>query len=337
MLLPPYDTRTTLERLAKAHRAVRACAGGRARRQFPSGRIRRTAGRAKTSDFCSALQQGREWFWICGNHDPHLPASIGGTVCATLTIRGVTLRHEPSAAPAAREIAGHLHPVARIARRGARDPPPLLRHRRPPPGDAGLRRLTRAGSTCSTRRSGRCFCANALEAWMMGRADVYPVLGSLLAAGLRLNRGGRRPSRQAREHGDQDREHPVNKGMAEGEPVDYVLEAGLCSLRACSGSGSENPVAEQIDVGGIAADRNIHRQADGAPEQAAADKDDAVVDAPGTASASLSGGSPPSERSARRDRLLLSLPKSILVSPTPSVLSVSSDVIARVGRVDSAA
>ena len=48
------------------------------------------------------LQRGREWFWICGNHDPHLPASIGGTVCATLTIRGVTLRHEPSPAPSPR-------------------------------------------------------------------------------------------------------------------------------------------------------------------------------------------------------------------------------------------
>ncbi|HCL62940.1 MAG TPA: phosphoesterase, partial [Rhizobiales bacterium] len=37
----------------------------------------------------------------------------------TLTICGVTLRHEPSDNELSREIAGHLHPVARIARRGA--------------------------------------------------------------------------------------------------------------------------------------------------------------------------------------------------------------------------
>ncbi len=36
-------------------------------------------------------------------------------------------------------------------------------------------------------------------------------------------------------------------------------------------------VAEQIDVGGVAADRHVDRQADARPEQAAADKGDAVV------------------------------------------------------------
>ena len=54
---------------------------------------------AEDARHCSALQQGREWYWISGNHDPDLPASIGGTVCRTLTIGGVTLRHEPLARP----------------------------------------------------------------------------------------------------------------------------------------------------------------------------------------------------------------------------------------------
>jgi DNA ligase-associated metallophosphoesterase len=118
MLLPPYDTRTTLERLSKVIHAVdpaRVVALG------DSFHRSHSAERLDSEDlkFLLKLQQGREWYWICGNHDPHLPDCIGGAVCATLTIRGVTLRHEPSAAQPAREIAGHLHPVARIARRGA--------------------------------------------------------------------------------------------------------------------------------------------------------------------------------------------------------------------------
>ena len=111
------------------------------------------------------------------------PRSIGGTVCATLTIRGVTLRHEPSAAQPAREIAGHLHPVARIARRGA-----AIRrrcfatdgHRLVMPAFGAYA----GGLNVLDEAFGPLFLRQRLEAWMMGRADVYPVLGSLLLAGL---------------------------------------------------------------------------------------------------------------------------------------------------------
>ncbi len=178
MLLPPYDTRTTLERLAKVISVVdplRVVALG------DSFHCSHSAERLTSDDlrFLLKLQHGREWFWICGNHDPHLPRCIGGTVCATLTIRGVTLRHEPSPAQLGREIAGHLHPVARIARRGA-----AIRrrcfatdgHRLVMPAfgayAGGLNVLDEAFRPL--------FLRPRLEAWMMGRADVYPVLGSLL-------------------------------------------------------------------------------------------------------------------------------------------------------------
>src|SRR5688572_26988189 len=118
MLLPPYDTRATLERLSKVIQAVdpaRVVAlGDSFHRSHSAERLA-----AEDLSFLLKLQQGREWYWICGNHDPYLPDCIGGAVCATLSIRGVTLRHEPSTAQPSREIAGHLHPVARIARRGA--------------------------------------------------------------------------------------------------------------------------------------------------------------------------------------------------------------------------
>ena len=178
MLLPPYDTRTTLERLSKVIRAVdpsRVVALGDSFHRSHSAEHLA----AEDLKFLLKLQQGREWYWICGNHDPHLPASIGGTVCATLTICGITLRHEPSPAQSAREIAGHLHPVARISRRGA-----TIRRRCF--ATDGNRLVMPAfgayvgGLNVLDDAFGPLFLRHQLEAWMMGRADVYPVLGSLL-------------------------------------------------------------------------------------------------------------------------------------------------------------
>ena len=178
MLLPPYDTRTTLERLSKVIQAVdpaRVVAlGDSFHRSHSAERLA-----SEDLNFLLKLQQGREWYWICGNHDPHLPDCIGGTVCATLSIRGVTLRHEPSAAQPAREIAGHLHPVARIARRGA-----AIRrrcfatdgHRLVMPAFGAYA----GGLNVLDEAFGPLFLRPRLEAWMMGRADVYPVLGGLL-------------------------------------------------------------------------------------------------------------------------------------------------------------
>ena len=181
MLLPPYDTRTTLERL---HKVIRAVTPSRVVALGDSFHRADSADRLTADDraFLLKLQQGREWFWICGNHDPHLPTCIGGTVCTTLTICGVTLRHEPSENGLAREIAGHLHPVARIARRGS-----VIRRRCF--ATDGNRLIMPAfgayagGLNVLDEAFGSLFLRNQLEAWMMGRADVYPVLGSLLLPG----------------------------------------------------------------------------------------------------------------------------------------------------------
>jgi DNA ligase-associated metallophosphoesterase len=63
------------------------------------------------------LQRGRDWVWITGNHDPEPAEGIGGRFLATLPIGGLTFRHEPQEDGKA-EIAGHLHPIARVSRRG---------------------------------------------------------------------------------------------------------------------------------------------------------------------------------------------------------------------------
>jgi metallophosphoesterase superfamily enzyme len=126
----------------------------------------------------AALQQGRDWYWILGNHDPDLPESIGGFVCRSLMIGGITLCHQPSLSRAP-EIAGHLHPVARIARRGEgirRKCFATDGHRLVMPAfgayAGGLNVLDEAFSPL--------FHWHLMEAWLTGRTSVYRLEASLL-------------------------------------------------------------------------------------------------------------------------------------------------------------
>ncbi|MFN3889380.1 MAG: ligase-associated DNA damage response endonuclease PdeM [Beijerinckiaceae bacterium] len=112
VLLPPYDTAATLARLAAvvmrlSPRAVVAL--GDSFHDVRAGARMAEADRRALGD----LQRGRDFIWIAGNHDPELPAFAGGERCASLSLGPVTLRHEP-APGASGEIAGHLHPVARV-------------------------------------------------------------------------------------------------------------------------------------------------------------------------------------------------------------------------------
>jgi DNA ligase-associated metallophosphoesterase len=114
-LLPPYDTAATLARIARliAHYAPR-CVVALGDSFHDGGGPARLSRNDRAS--LSALQRGRDWSWITGNHDPEPAPDIGGAFEATLTIGGLTFRHLPTGA--AGEIAGHLHPVARVAHRG---------------------------------------------------------------------------------------------------------------------------------------------------------------------------------------------------------------------------
>jgi DNA ligase-associated metallophosphoesterase len=53
--------------------------------------------------------------WITGNHDPEPDGDLPGEAAEEVRLGGLILRHEPQPAPAPGEIAGHLHPCARIA------------------------------------------------------------------------------------------------------------------------------------------------------------------------------------------------------------------------------
>jgi uncharacterized protein len=117
VLLPPYDTATTLGWLARlveryAPRLVITLGDN-----FHDG-----GGPARMDDISraalKALQRGRDWVWIAGNHDPDPAKNIGGRFADMLALGALTFRHEPAPGLGEGEIAGHLHPLARVAQRG---------------------------------------------------------------------------------------------------------------------------------------------------------------------------------------------------------------------------
>jgi DNA ligase-associated metallophosphoesterase len=115
VLLPPYDTAATLGRLAAVisrhdPRMVIAL-GDSFHDRTAHERLSET-----DRDAIGALQARRDWIWIAGNHDPALPPDLGGVVASEVAIGPIMFRHEPTGA--AGEVAGHLHPKARVAARG---------------------------------------------------------------------------------------------------------------------------------------------------------------------------------------------------------------------------
>ena len=115
VLLPPYDTAATLDRLAAVvarHDPRMVIALG------DSFHDRRAHRRLSDIDrgTLTALQARRDWIWISGNHDPAIPSDLGGAVASEVAIGPIVFRHEPTGAIG--EIAGHLHPKARVATRG---------------------------------------------------------------------------------------------------------------------------------------------------------------------------------------------------------------------------
>lgn len=117
-LLPPYDTIATLNRLgalAARHAPRRIFFLGDA---FHDGYAGERIG-AEAVAFLAALGRGRDLVWIAGNHDPAPPAQLDGERIGEARLGGLILRHLPATRPEAGEIAGHLHPVARVATRAA--------------------------------------------------------------------------------------------------------------------------------------------------------------------------------------------------------------------------
>ncbi|MGE3143927.1 MAG: ligase-associated DNA damage response endonuclease PdeM [Hyphomonadaceae bacterium] len=116
-MLPPYDTRATLARLAETMRAMAPRRVVSLGDSFHDGDgPARLDGEDRAR--LAALIAAAEWIWIEGNHDGAAPASLGGAVREEIVIDGLILRHAPRVGALSGEIAGHLHPCAKVAARG---------------------------------------------------------------------------------------------------------------------------------------------------------------------------------------------------------------------------
>jgi DNA ligase-associated metallophosphoesterase len=115
VLLPPYDTAATLNRLAAViarHNPRMVIALGDSFHDHDAHE--RLSGTDRNA--LTALQARRDWIWISGNHDPSIPSGFGGIGATEVAIGRIAFRHEPTGAFG--EIAGHLHPKARVPTRG---------------------------------------------------------------------------------------------------------------------------------------------------------------------------------------------------------------------------
>lgn len=116
-LLPPYDTRATIDRL---HAAIEAydparviCVGDSFHDATGSERL---SGEDRAE--LAAMIHQRDWVWIAGNHDPIPPHGLGGAVADGLVDGPLTFRHEAAETGSPGEISGHYHPVARLRVKG---------------------------------------------------------------------------------------------------------------------------------------------------------------------------------------------------------------------------
>jgi DNA ligase-associated metallophosphoesterase len=180
-LIPPYDTVATLARLAEAvadyqPRTV-VSLGDSFHDGWGAERLP-----AAFRERLEALIAGRDWFWIAGNHDPDAPADLPGETVRELAFGSLILRHEPSGTYVEGEVAGHLHPCARIVQRGRSV------RRRCFAGD-GSRMIMPAfgaytGSLNVLDRAYRgLFRHETLMAYMLGADRVFAMPGSILRPG----------------------------------------------------------------------------------------------------------------------------------------------------------
>ncbi|WP_343057247.1 ligase-associated DNA damage response endonuclease PdeM [Chthonobacter rhizosphaerae] len=175
--LPPYDTRATLTALEAV---VRRLAPRRVVALGDSFHDRRAETRLLAGDLdrIRALTRAADWLWVTGNHDPEPPKGLGGTACDLVSIGPLVFRHEPTAGTDG-EVAGHLHPCARVGVRGR-----SLR-RRAFAAD-GSRCILPAfgaytgGLNVLDRAYHGLFDRTRLIAWMIGEERVYPVRGATL-------------------------------------------------------------------------------------------------------------------------------------------------------------
>ncbi len=112
-MLPPYDSRETLERIADAVKATGA------RRVITLGdNFHDDAGARRLDPYAlgmlESLIRALDWVWITGNHDEQMERSFGAHLTDEMELSGIVLRHEAQPGETRAEMSGHYHPKMRV-------------------------------------------------------------------------------------------------------------------------------------------------------------------------------------------------------------------------------
>jgi uncharacterized protein len=117
MLLPPWDTHATLERLTLLLRRYRPRIVVALGDSFHDRHgVQRLPSTEQTR--LSAMTDAYRFIWVQGNHDPSPPEGIGGEWVETLVTNSLLFRHVALEDAAPGEISGHYHPKATAPTRG---------------------------------------------------------------------------------------------------------------------------------------------------------------------------------------------------------------------------
>lgn len=112
-LLPPYDTAATLARVeAEVEATAPATLVLLGDTFHDDGGEARLA--ARDAARIAALATGRTLVWIVGNHDEAGPRGLPGEVADAVSVGALSLTHKPEPGRRPGEVAGHLHPCARV-------------------------------------------------------------------------------------------------------------------------------------------------------------------------------------------------------------------------------
>ncbi len=178
IFMPPYDSQSTLERLAVC------IADWQPKTVISLGDSFHDADASKRlpESYRLALRQlmeNRDWIWVSGNHDPKPPENLGGSFCTEIQIGSLHFKHEPEKQFRRGEISGHLHPAAKIRQRGK-----SIRKRCVV--SDGERMILPAfgaftgGLNVRDQAFDGLFLETGVEAWLLGKTSVYRINGRQL-------------------------------------------------------------------------------------------------------------------------------------------------------------
>jgi DNA ligase-associated metallophosphoesterase len=113
-LVPPFDSRVTLDRLARLIHRTKPATLVAVGDSFHDDAAAARLAPADTARL-ALLAAETNFVWVRGNHDPSPPASLPGRAATEFSLGPLIFRHQSLAGSG--EISGHFHPKARVVTR----------------------------------------------------------------------------------------------------------------------------------------------------------------------------------------------------------------------------